>query len=97
VRVQGAGAREEIAAALDRLNQFPDIDVILLGRGGGSSEDLAAFNEEIVAHAIFASKIPVISAVGHEIDVTLADLIADFRAATPSEAAERATPDRLDG
>ena len=96
VRVQGAGAREEIAAALDRVNQFPGIDVILLGRGGGSSEDLAAFNEEIVANAIFASKIPVVCAVGHEIDVTIADLVADVRAATPSEAAEKATPDRLE-
>ncbi len=96
VRVQGAGAAEEIAAALDRLNQFADIDVILLGRGGGSSEDLAAFNEEIVAQAIFASQIPVVAAVGHEIDVSVADLVADCRAATPSEAAERATPDRLE-
>jgi exodeoxyribonuclease VII large subunit len=96
VRVQGSGAREEIAAALDRLNQFADVDVILLGRGGGSSEDLAAFNEEVVAHAIFNSKAPVVSAVGHEIDVTIADLVADCRAATPSEAAERATPDRLE-
>ncbi|MBI2806497.1 MAG: exodeoxyribonuclease VII large subunit [Planctomycetes bacterium] len=96
VRVQGVGAREDIAAALDRLNDLDDIDVILLGRGGGSSEDLAAFNEEMVAQAIFNAKAPVISAVGHEIDVTIADLVADFRAATPSEAAERATPDRLD-
>jgi len=96
VRVQGAGAREEIAAALDRLNQFTDIDVILLGRGGGSSEDLAAFNEELVANAIFASEIPIVSAVGHEIDVTIADLVADCRAATPSEAAEISTPDRLE-
>lgn len=96
VRVQGIGAAQEIAAALDRLNQFDGIDVILLGRGGGSSEDLAAFNDEGVAHAIFASKIPVVSAVGHEIDVTIADLVADRRAATPSEAAEIATPDRVE-
>ena len=96
VRVQGAGAREEIGAALERLNQFEGVDVILLGRGGGSSEDLAAFNEEVVAHAIFASRIPIVSAVGHEIDVTIADLVADFRAATPSEAAERVTPDMLE-
>lgn len=96
VRVQGIGAPQEIAAALDRVNQHAGIDVILLGRGGGSSEDLAAFNDEGVAHAIFASKIPVISAVGHEINVTIADLVADRRAATPSEAAEIATPDVLD-
>lgn len=96
VRVQGAGAREEIAAALEQLNAFAEVDVILLGRGGGSSEDLAAFNEEMVARAIFGSSIPIVSAVGHEVDVTLADLVADCRAATPSEAAERATPDRLE-
>jgi exodeoxyribonuclease VII large subunit len=96
VRVQGFGAKEDIAAALRRLNQLTGIDVILLGRGGGSSEDLAAFNEEIVAQAIFLSRIPIVSAVGHEIDVTLADLVADVRALTPSEAAERATPDRLE-
>jgi exodeoxyribonuclease VII large subunit len=96
VRVQGAGAPQEIAEALQRLNQFTGIDVILLGRGGGSSEDLAAFNDEGVANAIFASNIPVISAVGHEIDVTIADMVADRRAATPSEAAEIATPDRVE-
>lgn len=96
VRVQGETSPAEIAAALDRLNQFAGIDVILLGRGGGSSEDLVAFNTEIVAQAIYASQIPVISAVGHEIDVTVADLVADKRAATPSEAAELATPDRVE-
>jgi exodeoxyribonuclease VII large subunit len=69
------------------------VDVIIVGRGGGSSEDLWAFNEEIIAQAIFHSRVPVVSAIGHEIDVTIADLVADFRAATPSEAAERATPD----
>jgi exodeoxyribonuclease VII large subunit len=94
VRVQGSGAAQEIADALQRLNQLAGIDVILLGRGGGSSEDLAAFNEEIVANAIFASTIPVISAIGHEIDVTIADLVADRRAETPSAAAEIATPNR---
>ena len=96
VRVQGAGAPQEIASALQRLNQLTGIDVILLGRGGGSSEDLAAFNDESVANAIFASTIPVISAVGHEIDVTIADMVADRRAATPSEAAEIATPNRVE-
>ena len=96
VLVQGPGSPQAIAAALDRLNGFAGIDAILLGRGGGSSEDLAAFNAEIVARAIFASGIPVVSAVGHEIDVTIADLVADVRAATPSEAAELATPDRAE-
>jgi exodeoxyribonuclease VII large subunit len=96
VRVQGDGAAQEIAAALARLNDCDGIDVILLGRGGGSSEDLAAFNDEGVANAIFASRIPIVSAVGHEIDVTIADLVADRRAATPSEAAEIATPDRAE-
>ncbi len=94
VRVQGDGAPESIALALQELNQFRGIDVILLGRGGGSRDDLSAFNEELVAQAIFASRIPVVSAVGHEIDVTIADLVADRRALTPSEAAEIATPDR---
>jgi exodeoxyribonuclease VII large subunit len=96
VRVQGSGAAQEIADKLQQLNQLAGIDVILLGRGGGSSEDLAAFNEEIVADSIFASKIPVISAVGHEIDVTIADLVADRRAETPSAAAEIATPNRVE-
>jgi exodeoxyribonuclease VII large subunit len=96
VRVQGEGAAAQIAAALQRLNGLVGLDVILLGRGGGSNEDLAAFNTEIVAQAIFTSKSPVISAVGHEIDVTLADLVADKRALTPSEAAELATPDRVE-
>jgi exodeoxyribonuclease VII large subunit len=96
VRVQGAGAPQEIAAALQQLNQLAGIDVILLGRGGGSSEDLAAFNDEGVAHAIFASNIPIVSAVGHEIDVTIADMVADRRAATPSEAAEISTPNRVE-
>jgi exodeoxyribonuclease VII large subunit len=96
VRVQGAGAAQEIAAAVRRLNELSEIDVILLGRGGGSSEDLAAFNDEAVAEAIFASTIPIVSAVGHEIDVTIADLVADRRAATPSEAAEIATPNRVE-
>ncbi len=93
-RVQGEGAAISIASVLKFLNRLPNIDVILLGRGGGSSEDLSAFNDEIVAKAIFESKTPIISAVGHEVDVTIADLVADRRALTPSEAAEIATPDR---
>jgi exodeoxyribonuclease VII large subunit len=94
VRVQGDGAAEEIASAIALLNRLDGIDVLVVGRGGGSSEDLWAFNAECVAHAIFASRVPVISAVGHEIDVTLADLVADCRALTPSEAAERLVPHR---
>jgi exodeoxyribonuclease VII large subunit len=99
VKVQGEGASESISSGLRVANRFK-ADVILLGRGGGSSEDLAAFNTEAVAQAVFESRIPVVSAVGHEIDVTLADLVADRRALTPSEAAELVTPDRqklLDG
>jgi len=89
VKVQGAGSKEEIAEAIKDLNKgFPDIDVMLVGRGGGSMEDLWAFNEEIVARAIAGSKIPVISCVGHETDFTIADFVADLRAATPSAAAE---------
>jgi exodeoxyribonuclease VII large subunit len=94
VRVQGPGAAEEIAAAIDIVNHISAIDVVILGRGGGSSEDLAAFNREIVARAIFHSRLPVVSAVGHETDVTIADLVADKRALTPSEAAELVSPDR---
>ena len=88
VRVQGDGAAAEIAAAIDDLNRYGRVDVMIVGRGGGSLEDLWAFNEEIVARAIARSRIPVISAVGHEIDVTIADFVADLRAATPSAAAE---------
>jgi exodeoxyribonuclease VII large subunit len=88
VRVQGPGAAQEIAQAIEWLNQVPGMDVMIVGRGGGSLEDLWAFNEEIVARAIFASRIPIISAVGHEVDFTIADFVADLRASTPSAAAE---------
>ena len=88
VRVQGAGAAEEIAAAIDMLNARGALDVLIVGRGGGSLEDLWSFNEETVARAIARSRIPVISAVGHEIDFTISDFVADVRAATPSAAAE---------
>ena len=88
VRVQGDGAAEEISQGIEALNRYPGIDVIIVARGGGSLEDLWAFNEETVARAIYASKIPVISAVGHEIDYTIADFVADVRAPTPSAAAE---------
>jgi exodeoxyribonuclease VII large subunit len=87
-RVQGAGAAEEIASGVRYFNSRDDIDVIIVGRGGGSIEDLWAFNEEIVARAIYASEVPVISAVGHEVDFTIADFVADLRAPTPSAAAE---------
>jgi exodeoxyribonuclease VII large subunit len=87
-RVQGTGAAEEIAAGIKYLNARDDIDVIIIGRGGGSIEDLWAFNEEVVARAVFASRIPLISAVGHEVDFTIADFVADLRAPTPSAAAE---------
>jgi exodeoxyribonuclease VII large subunit len=88
VRVQGDGAAEEIAQGIAALNQHPGVDVIIVARGGGSLEDLWAFNEETVARAIHASEIPVISAIGHEIDYTIADFVADVRAPTPSAAAE---------
>ncbi len=88
VKVQGKGASEEIEEGIQYLSQVPDIDVIIVGRGGGSIEDLWAFNEEKVARAIFHCPIPVISAVGHEIDFTISDFVADIRASTPSIAAE---------
>jgi len=88
VRVQGPGAAPEIAQAITELSQWPKIDVIIVGRGGGSLEDLWAFNEEVVARAIFHSRVPIISAVGHEIDFSIADFVADLRAPTPSAAAE---------
>ncbi len=91
-KVQGEGAADEIARNIARANQQEDLDVLIIGRGGGSIEDLWAFNEEIVVRAIFESRLPVISSVGHETDVTLADFVADRRAATPTAAAELATP-----
>ena len=91
-KVQGEGAAEEITRNIARANQQEDLDVLIIGRGGGSIEDLWAFNEEIVVRAIFESRLPVISSVGHETDVTLADFVADRRAATPTAAAELATP-----
>ncbi|KXU08472.1 exodeoxyribonuclease VII large subunit [Streptococcus oralis] len=91
-KVQGEGAAEEIARNIASANQCEDLDVLIIGRGGGSIEDLWAFNEEIVVRAIFESRLPVISSVGHETDVTLADFVADRRAATPTAAAELATP-----
>ena len=94
VRVQGAEAPEEICQALDLVNALEAADLIITGRGGGSMEDLWAFNEEEVARAISRSHIPVISAVGHEPDVTIADFVADLRAATPSNGAELAVPDQ---
>lgn len=96
VQVQGENAARQIAAAIGQVNRDGNADVIITGRGGGSMEDLWAFNEEITARAIFASEIPVISAVGHEPDITIADLVADARAATPSNAAEIAAPDQLE-
>ncbi len=93
-QVQGEGAAADIAKAMDRLNARGGVDVILCGRGGGSIEDLWAFNEEVVARAIARSRIPVISCVGHETDFTIADFVADARAATPSMAAEMASPVR---
>jgi exodeoxyribonuclease VII large subunit len=99
VRVQGDGACDEIAAAIRAVNRLHaaaalQLDALIVGRGGGSLEDLWAFNEEVVADAVFASKIPVVSAVGHEIDVTISDLVADHRALTPSHAITDLTPDR---
>lgn len=92
-KVQGSGSAQSIVNAIRLLNEREDIDVIIIARGGGSIEDLWAFNEEIVARAVFNSRIPVISGVGHEIDFTIADFVADLRAPTPSVAMELATPD----
>jgi exodeoxyribonuclease VII large subunit len=98
VHVQGEGAAAEIAEAIGTLNRIaaigPAIDVLIVGRGGGSLEDLWTFNEECVAQAIFHSRIPVVAGIGHEDDLTIADMVADLRALTPSEAAEKVVPDR---
>jgi exodeoxyribonuclease VII large subunit len=96
VRVQGGGAAEDLADAVRDINRHEAADVIVLARGGGSLEDLWAFNEEILARAIFDSAIPVVSAVGHEVDFTIADFVADLRAPTPSAAAELLVPDRIE-
>ncbi|PLY02591.1 MAG: exodeoxyribonuclease VII large subunit [Desulfuromonas sp.] len=96
VRVQGDAAASEIAVAIEELDRRENIDVLIVGRGGGSLEDLWAFNEEIVARAIAASHTPIISAVGHEVDFTIADFVADLRAATPTSAAELAVKGRLE-
>ena len=94
VRVQGTGAAEEISEGVKRFNQSNLVDIIIVARGGGSLEDLWAFNEELLVRTIFASKIPVISGVGHEVDITLSDLVADLRAPTPTAAAEMVVPKR---
>ena len=94
VAVQGTQAKYDISKAISLANERQDCEVIILGRGGGSLEDLWAFNEELVVRAVFASAIPIISAVGHETDVTITDFVADLRAATPSAAAEHASPDQ---
>src|SRR5947199_2200550 len=94
VRVQGAGAGREVAAGIEDLNRLGGLDVLIVGRGGGSLEDLWAFNEEIAARAIAASALPVVSAVGHEVDFTIADFVADARAPTPTAAAALVVPDR---
>ncbi len=95
-KVQGDGAARDIAAAIKEFNKTDAADVLIVGRGGGSIEDLWAFNEEIVARAVFESRIPIISAVGHETDYTICDFVADLRAPTPSAAAELAVPDKLE-
>jgi len=94
--VQGEGAAEDIVSAIEEFNRYGEVDLVIVGRGGGSIEDLWAFNEEQVARAIFASEIPIISAVGHQIDFTISDFASDLRAPTPSAAAELAVPDKTE-
>jgi len=91
-RVQGEGAPDDLCVAFDRLRRWGSADVVIVGRGGGGREDLSAFNDERVARAVAACGVPTVSAVGHEVDVTLCDLVADYRAPTPSAAAEAAVP-----
>ena len=91
--MQGDGAPPSIVSALDRLERYPGLDVLIVGRGGGSNEDLMAFNDERVVRRIARVRVPVVSAVGHEVDTTLTDWVADVRAATPSQAAELVVPD----
>ena len=92
--VQGSDAPETIVAALHAIQRIPELDVVILGRGGGAAEDLLAFNDERVARAIAGCRVPIVSAVGHEVDVSIADLVADVRAATPSNAAELVVPEQ---
>lgn len=92
--VQGVNAKESISKQIDLANKDNLVDVLIIGRGGGSIEDLWGFNEEVVARSIYASKIPIISAVGHETDFTIADFVSDVRASTPSHAAELAVPSK---
>src|SRR5438128_6191710 len=94
VGVQGAGAGREVAEGIEDLNRLGGLDVLIVGRGGGALEDLWAFNEEVTARAIAASRVPVVSAVGHEVDFTIADFVADVRAPTPTAAAALVVPDR---
>src|SRR6185295_17689364 len=95
-RVQGGGAAGDLSHALALVNRLPMVDLCILGRGGGAREDLAAFNSEAVCRALARVRVPTVSAVGHEIDISLTDLVADLRAATPSAAAELAVADRRD-
>ena len=96
VKVQGTNAAADITAMLKRVYKLRDIDIIIMGRGGGSAEDLSAFNDEVLARTVYASPVPVISAVGHETDFSICDLVADVRASTPSNAAEIAVPERTE-
>lgn len=94
--VQGDGAGASVAAAIRTLNELPGVEVVIIGRGGGSLEDLWAFNEEVVARAIFESRVPVVSGVGHETDLVISDMVADLRALTPTDAATKVVPNKTD-